>query len=176
LGDDRIRSVKYGVTRFTVDTGETAQRFRVRYQVAVPRLPTEDVKALVSRQAAWPEMVSLIDAAAPFGFLIYGVTDVDPVMRLAGDTGSCVSYLMGNHTIAERMFRYDPAVMLYAPLHTAIWASADGAARFSFDRPSDQFSSFGNAAVAEVGFELDRKLAALLEHLQIAVPDSLLVS
>lgn len=50
----------------------------------------------------------------------------------------------GNHTIAERMYRYDPAVMLYAPLHTMIWGSPDGATHFTFDRPSDQFGSFAH--------------------------------
>ena len=174
--DDLVSSAQYRVTCLTVDVGEPAERFRTRYEAAVPCLPTEEVKTLVEKQAAWSEMVSMIDAAAPFGFLIYGVNDVDPVMRSAGDKGSCVSYLMGNHTIAERMFRYEPAAMLYAPLHTAIWAYADGAGRFSFDRPSDQFSSFGIAAMSDVGLELDRKLAALLEHLEVAVPDSLLAS
>jgi len=174
--DDLVSIVQYGVTRFAIDVDATVERFRARYETAVPRLPAEEVKALVSTMAAWPEMVSLIDEAAPYGFLIYGVNDVDPVMRMAGNKGSCVSYLMGNHTIAERMFRHEPAVMLYAPLHTAIWASADGAGRFSFDKPSDQFASFGNAAITQVGLELNRKLAALLEHLEVAVPDSLLAS
>lgn len=44
-------------------------------------------------------------------------------MRLAGDTAKGTFYLMGNHTIAERMYRHHPAVMLYAPLHTMIWDS-----------------------------------------------------
>ena len=103
----------------TVDVGEPAERFRTRYEAAVPCLPTEEVKTLVEKQAAlWSEMVSMIDAAAPFGFLIYGVNDVDPVMPVGGRQGlACVSYLMGNHTIVERMFRYEPAAMLYAPLY-----------------------------------------------------------
>jgi hypothetical protein len=83
---------------------------------------------------------------------------------------------MGNHTIAERMFRYEPAVMLYAPLHTTIWGSVGGPAHFTFDQPSDQFGSFGNPEVKAVGVELDRKLAALLAHLGVGVPDALRTS
>jgi hypothetical protein len=49
------------------------------------------------------------------------------------DDGSCVSYLMGNHTIAERMFRHNPSVMLHAPLRTAIWSTTNGPTRFTFD-------------------------------------------
>jgi hypothetical protein len=55
---------------------------------------------------------------------------------------------MCNQTIAERMFRYDPAVLFYAPLRTAIWGEPEGPAHFTFDQPSNQSS---------VGFELDRK-------------------
>jgi len=29
-----------------------------------------------------------------------------------------VAYLMGNHTAMERMYRHEPAVLMYAPLHT----------------------------------------------------------
>jgi hypothetical protein len=36
-----------------------------------------------------------------------------------------------------------------------------------------QFGSFGNPAITEVGIELDRKLAALLELLGAPVPDAL---
>jgi hypothetical protein len=80
---------------------------------------------------------------------------------------------MGNHVTAERMFRYDPRVMLYAPLHTVIWEDSDANAWFTVDQPSTQFSSFGIPAVAEVGVELDRELAKLLDVLGVEVPKSL---
>lgn len=59
---------------------------------------------------------------------------------------------------------------------TAIWARSDGAAHFTFDKPSDHFGSFGNTAIAAVGVELDRKVATLLDHLGVAVPEALLIS
>jgi hypothetical protein len=71
------------------------------------------------------------------------------------------------------MFKHDPRAMLYAPLRTAIWEDAAGGAWFSFDQPSDQFASFGVEAITQVGVELDRKLAALLEALNVEVPPSL---
>jgi hypothetical protein len=94
-------------------------------------------------------------------------------MRLAGDSPNCSSYLMGNHTIAERMYRHDPAIMLYAPLRAAIYEDADGTTWFSVDQPSTRFGSFGDPAITSVGFELDRKLAALLEHLGAPIPAAL---
>jgi hypothetical protein len=106
-------------------------------------------------------------------FLIYFRNDVHPVMTLAGDAADSVSYLMGNHTIAERMFRYDPRAMLYAPLHTVIWEDAEGGAWFSVDQPSTQFASFAIREVTDVGIELDHKLAALLDALDVPTPDVL---
>lgn len=93
-----------------------ARTFQARYERAVPNLPLDRVKELVASGAPWSTMVEMIDAAAPHGFLIYFKNDVRPVMVSAGDTADCVAYLMGNHVIAEKMFRHDPRAMLYAPL------------------------------------------------------------
>jgi hypothetical protein len=80
---------------------------------------------------------------------------------------------MGNHVIAERMFRYDPRVMMYAPLHTVILEDDDGKGWFTVDQPSAQFASFGIPEVTEVGIELDHKLATLLGALAVPVSDIL---
>ena len=164
--------VRYEVTRLTLPI-PGVREFMTRYEAAVPDYPHAAAADLVSRGAPWSEMIALIDAAAPHGFLIYFRNDVHPVMALAGDRADCVSYLMGNLTIAERMFRHDPRAMLYAPLHTVIWERADGSAWFTVDQPSTQFQSFGIPEVADVGRELDHKLAALLEALEVPVPDGL---
>jgi hypothetical protein len=116
-------AVSYPVTRLTVDVHASLEEFQQQYEQAVPPEPREQVETLVGRDAPWSEMLELVDNAAPFGFLIYWRNDVSPVMRLAGDTAQGVFYLMGNHTIAERMYSYQPSVMLYAPLHTMIWQS-----------------------------------------------------
>jgi hypothetical protein len=171
---ETIRRVTHSVNRFTIEIATTPQEFRARYERAVPLVPMTEVRALAARGAPWQEMLDLMARVAPLGFLIYHSIDADPIMPLAGDRTFCVSYLMGNHTIAERMFRYDPAVLLYAPLRTAIWGEPEGPAHFTFDQPSNQFASFGNPEITQVGFELDRKMAALLDHLQVPVPDALL--
>jgi uncharacterized protein (DUF302 family) len=118
-------------------------------------------------------MVDLIDTTAPYSFLIYHREDVHPVMTNAGDTSDCVAYLMGNHVIAETMFRHDPRAMLYAPLRTLIWEDPDGHAWFTADQPSTQFASLGAREVQAVGEDLDRKLALLLAALEVPVPDAL---
>jgi Domain of unknown function DUF302 len=57
-------------------------------------------------------------------------------MRLAGDRWRSVEYLMGNHTIAQRMYRHDPAIVLYAPLRTAIYETRQGRTYFTWTNPA----------------------------------------
>jgi uncharacterized protein (DUF302 family) len=173
MPDRKIQEHCFGVARLTVPVPSFGG-FQARYEAAVPAIPTESIRRLVAQNAPWPEMLGLIEASAPHGFLIYFRNDVHPVMALAGDEAACVSYLMGNHTIAERMFRHDPRAMLYAPLHTVIWEDADRDAWFTVDQPSTQFASFDSPEIAQVGVDLDRKLASLLHALEIPVPESLL--
>ena len=165
----------YTATRLTVEV-PAVREFQRRYERAVPFNPVEEVASLVERDATWTEMLDLIAGSAPHGFLLYWRNDVHPVMQLAGDQNDCVAYLMGNHTIAEQMFRYDPRAMLYAPLRTVIWEDDEGRAWFTVDQPSTQFGSLGIAGVSTVGVELDRKLAALLEVLGTEVPMALFAS
>jgi uncharacterized protein (DUF302 family) len=165
----------FAVTRLTIAV-PSVRDFQRRYEDAAPPYPREEVTALVERRAPWSEMLALIADRAPHGFLIYDRNDVHPVMELAGDAADCVAYLMGNHTIAERMFRHDPRAMLYAPLRTVIWEDASGGAWFTVDQPSTQFGSLGIPEVSAVGVELDRQLAALLDALDVEAPEALLSS
>jgi len=168
-----VRGVSHSVTRLTVDVGAPFSDFQARYEEAVPAMPAERLAALAASNASWDEVLEMVAASAPHGFLIYGRIPVDPLMRLAGHTTACTEYLMGNHTTAERMFRHSPEVMLHAPLRTVLWEDAAGTTRFSVDQPSALFASFGIPEVAAVGRELDAKLAALLRHLGVEVPDAL---
>jgi len=166
----------FTVKRLTVAVPSVLE-FQHSYEQAVPAVPLDGGAALVQRRAPWSEMVQLLARTGPHGFFIYFRNDdVHPVMQLAGNKANCIAYLMGNHVIAERMFRHDPRVMLYAPLHTVIWEDSTGAAWFSADQPSTQFGSFGVPEISNVGVELDRKLAALLDALHVDVPSALLES
>jgi hypothetical protein len=110
---------------------------------------------------------------APHDFILYWSHDFTSQMGLAGDRGRCVEYLMGNRTIAQRMYRYNPAILLDAPLRTAIVEDAENATWFTFDQPSTRFGSFNTPQITKVGLELDHKLAALLERLNAPVPAAL---
>jgi uncharacterized protein (DUF302 family) len=80
---------------------------------------------------------------------------------------------MGNHTIAERMFRHDPSVMLHAPLRTLLYADANGDTKFAVDQPSLLFASYHQTDIDTVGKELDALLIGLIELLGGEVPNQL---
>jgi uncharacterized protein (DUF302 family) len=160
-------STTFEVSRLQLPISESFATFVSRYEAAVPQLDADHTLDLESRHASWQEMLDFIETSAPHGFLIYWKNDVHPVMSMAGDDLPCVAYLMGNHTIAERMFRFNPLAMMYAPLRTVIWEDRSGQAWFAIDRPSSQFSSLGDPAITAVGKELDVKLSALLAALDL---------
>jgi hypothetical protein len=162
-----IGSFPHQVTRLVFETGQPYEEFRARDEAAVPPLDEKRLAEFAARGAPWPEVVADADASAPHGFLIFWRLDTTPVMSLAGDPARCTAYLMGNHTIAEQMYRHDPAVMLYVPLRTVIYAGPDDRAFFAADQPSTEVASFGLAPVTQVGIDLDRKLAALLDALDV---------
>jgi uncharacterized protein (DUF302 family) len=168
-----IDTVAHEVHRLAVDVDAPFAEFRAQYEQAVPRFDARRFEELQREEASWDTVVQVTAENAPHGFITYWSSDVSPMMRLAGDRWQCVEYLMGNHTIAQKMFRYDPAVMLYAPLRTAIYEDHSGRVRFAVDQPSTRFASFGNPKITEVGEDLDRKLGALLEFLGVTVPPAL---
>jgi uncharacterized protein (DUF302 family) len=160
--------VPHNVNRIVVEADCSFAEFRDRYESTVPTQDNEQVKALAASGTAWNDIVANVNASSKYGFFIFWKMDAMPIMRVAGHTGECIEYLMGNYTIAERMFRYEPSIMLYAPLRTLIYTGSDGRTRFAVDQPSTVFDSFNDSAIAGVGIELDNKLAALFAALGVS--------
>nr|WP_062338388.1 DUF302 domain-containing protein [Herbidospora sakaeratensis] len=176
IQQDRVSDVVYEAHRLTVETGVPFEEFRRRYEEAVPAFDRELFDRLIQESADWTTVKVAVDHNAPHGFVIFWSLDNTEIMSPSGDTWRSVQYLMGNHTIAQRMFHHDPAVMEYAPLRTTIFEDESGVARFAIDQPSRQLAAFGNPAIAEVGVELDRKVADLLGFLAVPVPAQLVES
>ncbi|MCU1686164.1 MAG: hypothetical protein JWQ81_6903 [Amycolatopsis sp.] len=168
-----VQVFPHEVRRLAIPVATKFDEFRERYENAVPEFDVRRFEELKRTGADWDTVLQATAENAPHEFIRYWGTDVGSLMQLTGSRLPCVEYLMGNHTIAERMYRHDPAIMLYAPLRTAIHEDRDGHVWFSLDQPSTRFGSFGNAEIAAVGRELDVKVAHLLEHLELPVPDEL---
>jgi hypothetical protein len=135
-------------------------------------VPLVDV-ARFAQLATWDAVLELADINAPLGFMIYWRVDVTASMAGSRSEWKTTEYLMGNHTIAERMYHHDPSAMLHAPLRTVIYADVDGDTYFAIDQPSALFSSYDNPAIAEVGLYLDSLVAGLLTELGAPVPAEL---
>jgi hypothetical protein len=168
-----IETISHQVDRLTIQIDDSFDGFRNRYERAVPEFHRERFDSFIKEGVDWQTVLEATAENAPHDFILYWSHDFTSLMSLAGDRGRCVEYLMGNHTIAQKMYRYNPAILLYAPLRTAIVEDADGVTRFTVDQPSTRFGSFGIPQITEVGIELDRKLAALLAFLDVPVPAAL---
>jgi uncharacterized protein (DUF302 family) len=162
-----MNASSHTVTRLTYQTPESYDVLIKRYRLAAPDLDRNRIADLVKRRADWSDVVADAAALAPFGFFIFWSMDVSESMRLAGNTAQCTEFLMGNHTIAERMYRHDPMAMLYVPLRTLIYAEVGGLTTFVIEQPSSTLASLANGDIDTVGNELDVKLATLLEHLNL---------
>jgi uncharacterized protein (DUF302 family) len=131
---------------------------RAHYETLVPHVDS----ARFSQMGSWLATQELAEINAPYGFMIYYRSDVTAVMAGSPSFWKATQYLMGNHTIAERMFSHDPSVMLHAPLRTLLYADPDGDTKLAVDQPSLLFASYGNPQIADVGRELDTLLARLI--------------
>jgi len=157
-----FRVVPHTLNRVDVSTGVGFGEFRAAFEKAAPPFDPATVREIVDRGGSWDEVLAAAAINAPNDLMVYATIDALPLLGLAGHTTEAVEYLLGNHTIAETMFRHDPRALLYAPLRVLIYADADGNAVFSMDQPSAAFGSLGIAEVTKVGKGLDRKVANLL--------------
>jgi hypothetical protein len=145
---------------------------REHYERLVPEVDS----ARFFQMASWQATLELAEINAPHGFMRYYRGDITAVMAGSPSFWKATQYLMGNHTIAERMFRHDPSVMLYAPLRTLLYADPDGDPQLAIDQPSLLFASYGNPQIADVGRELDTLLTGLISLLGADPPLQLGVS
>jgi uncharacterized protein (DUF302 family) len=120
------------------------------------------VQRIVESGGSWDDVRAKAAENAPNELMVYAKIDATPLLGVAGHDVKAVEYLLGNHVIAETMFRHDPKALLYAPLRVLVHSDPDGNAVFSMDQPSSAFGSLGIAEVTEVGLGLDRKVANLL--------------
>jgi Domain of unknown function DUF302 len=156
------RVVAHTLKRIDIFTGLEFDGFVAAFEKAAPPFDVASVQAIVERGGSWDDVLAAAAINAPNDLMVYAKIDALPLLGLAGHTTKAAEYLLGNHTIAETMFRHDPKALLYAPLRLLIYADADGNAVFSMDQPSAAFGSLGIAEVTKVGESLDRKVVNLL--------------
>jgi uncharacterized protein (DUF302 family) len=160
-------SVPHQANRLIFDVGQPYEKFRGRYEAVVPALDPRRPGEWAGRHARWPGIVPEADTSRGHGFVLYWRADMTALMTEKGQLRPCTGYLMGNQTIAEKIYRHDPEIMLYAPLRTLIYIDTDDRTRFAVDQPSTVLASFADPAIAELGLALDNQLTELLDELGV---------
>ena len=158
----RFHRHDHSMTRVDVFTGVGFDEFLTAFEAAAPRYDPVPMQRIVESGGTWDEVRAKVAENAPNELMVYAKIDGVPLLGVAGHDVKAVEYLLGNHVIAETMFRHDPKALLYAPLRVLVYSDPDGNAVFSMDRPGSAFGSLGIAEVTQVGLSLDRKVANLL--------------
>ena len=162
-------AIDHASRRLLVALPGTYDAAREHYETLVPEVDA----ARFFQMATWQATLELAEINAPHGFMRYYRSDITAAMAGSPSLWKATQYLMGNHTIAELMFRHDPSVMLHAPLRTLLYADPDGDTHLAIDQPGLSFASYDNPQIAEVGRELDALLAQLITLLGAEPPRSL---
>jgi uncharacterized protein (DUF302 family) len=156
------RTHAHTMTRIDVYTGIPFDDFITAFESAAPRYDPIPMQRIVESGGTWDDVRAKVAENAPNELMVYAKIDGVPLLAVAGNDVKAVEYLLGNHVIAETMFRHDPRALLYAPLRVLVYSDPGDNAVFTIDQPSSAFASLGIAEVAEVGLGLDRKVANLL--------------
>ncbi|MFF2144868.1 DUF302 domain-containing protein [Kitasatospora sp. NPDC058190] len=162
-------TVDHPARRLVVALPQPYDAAREQYESLVPEVDQTRFFQL----ASWDAALELAEINAPHGFMRYHRSDIAGLMVGSSSFWKATQYLMGNHTIAERMFRHDPSVMLHAPLRTLLYADPDGDTKLAVDQPSLLFASYHDERISDVGRELDGLLAQLISLLGGAMPPQL---
>lgn len=167
-GSDEV--VTRQVRTFSVELPGSFDESVATFESKAPRLEAETFAEKVRQTDSWDEIAEWTSERAAHGFLVYWKNDVRALMGRAGDRHQAIAYLLGNHITAEKMFRVDPRVMIYAPLRVAISQAEGGAVMFTADVPSDMFGGYGSGEILRVARGLDVALSALLVDLGARPP------
>jgi hypothetical protein len=162
-----ISRSEHVMTRIDIATRVPFDEFRDAFEQAAPTFDPVPIRRINAVGGSWDDVRAAVAANAPHQLMVYARIDASELLAIAGHRTKAVEYLLGNHVIAESMFRYDPHALLYAPLRVLIYSDADDNAVFTMDQPSDAFGSLGIQEVTDVGRGLDDKVVALLQLLGV---------
>ena len=146
------------MTRLTIPTGIPFEEFLAAFEAAAPTFDPQ----VFAQCSEWRDVEATMVAFAPHGLTIYARLDARTMLALSDVRTPAVEYLLGNHVIAETMFRRDPNALLYAPLRVLVYGDQSGAAVFAIDRPSTVFGGLNDESIARTGNLLDDKVFGLL--------------
>ncbi len=167
-----IHRESHRMTRFDIATGVAFDEFVTALEKAAPPADLGAMQRIAAAGGSWNDVRGVVAQNAPNDLMVYAKIDATLLLGIAGHHVRAVEYLIGNHVIAETMFRHDPKALLYAPLRMLVYSDADGNAVFTMDQPSSAFGSLGIPEVTEVGVGLDDKVVKLLRIAGVDATDA----
>ena len=153
---------QHEMTRVDIATGVPFDQFVAALEKAAPAVDRAAFAKIAESGGDWDDVLAAAAKNAPNELMVYAKIDATELLSLAGHRARAVEYLIGNHVIAETMFRHDAKALLYAPLRMLVYTDDDGNAIFTMDQPGPAFGSLGIDEVSKVGEGLDRKVVNLL--------------
>jgi uncharacterized protein (DUF302 family) len=153
---------QHEMVRVDIATGVPFDQFVAALENAAPPVDRAAFAKIAESGGDWDDVLAAAAKNAPNELMVYAKIDATELFSLAGHRTRAIEYLIGNHVIAETMFRHDAKALLYAPLRMLVYTDGDGDAIFTMDQPGPAFGSLGIDEVSEVGKGLDRKVVNLL--------------
>ncbi len=153
---------QHEMTRVDLATGVPFDEFVAALERAAPPVDRAAFAKIAESGGDWDDVLATATKNAPNELMVYAKIDATELFSLAGHRTRAIEYLIGNHVIAETMYRHDPKALLYAPLRMLVYTDGDGNAIFTMDQPGPAFGSLGIDEVSKVGEGLDRKVVNLL--------------
>lgn len=157
-------------TRLVVEVPFAFDEAVARFEGALPQIP---VTATLAEQAAAggrDGLAAYLESLSPYGFFLFYKLNPTALMNLLGDPARCTTYLVGNPSIAETMYRYDAGIFQYAPLRMTLHEDHEQNVRFLIDQPSLQLGTFGSEQISDIGHGLDKRVGKLLGGIGFPVP------
>jgi hypothetical protein len=116
----RSHTVVHQVNRLVVDADAGLDDLHRRNESLVPEIDADALSALIEKSDL-DQVRRYTAEGTPHTVARSRTFDPTPTMQLAGNHLQEMTYMIGNNVIiVERMFRHDPAVILYAGRRTAI--------------------------------------------------------
>jgi uncharacterized protein (DUF302 family) len=153
---------QHEMIRVDIATGVPFDKFVAALEQAAPPVDRSAFANVAESGGDWDDVLAAAARNAPNELMVYAKIDATELFSLAGHRTRAIEFLIGNHVIAETMFRHDPKALLYAPLRMLVYADEDGNAIFTMDQPGPAFGSLGIDEVSKVGEGLDLKVVNLL--------------
>ena len=166
------------VKRLDIVVDATYADLRARFEQAVPTASADLTALLASGTPDYDALVAATNASAPQGFIRYYSLDASRLTVWGYDPADThsVQYLFGNPLVTEKLYKQNPSTLLATPLRAQIYEAPDGSVHLVFDDPSSGFDSFADPEIAALGVQQDESLAALLNYLNVPVPNELVHS